>query len=399
MAVDNFARILAMKANSDLVDVNQLVVQLEELIGDIESYDLDTLFGRINQNTADIEIINGDATIENSTYWKIAQTDFIVSITPDPTTGRWEFANNDGTIAYMDYVQVYALPPASPDNLGRICQYVGITSGDLINGYFYKCVEQELWGSISYYWRVQEVQNSTHVSNNDLNALIEVADGLYVRTSQISIMPTPNSKYVGIIIQYVGATNANYTQGDYYICKYNYSTQNTEWVKLTYNKEEVDSIVSAAGHFLVVTTLPTTNIKTNIIYLVPKIVTLAGYSDGTTNADMYVDTGTVSVPVYDKYIYNSNIGCYKFNSTITGTDATTISGYISGGIYTESSFDAESRESNNIKTEYINLDGTVNGWEKIGDTEIDLSGYVQYENLTEVTLAEINQMWANAEGV
>lgn len=35
----------------------------------------------------------------------------------------------------------------------------------------------------------------------------------------------------------------------------------------------------------------------------------------------------------------------------------------------------------NIKDEYINLDGTTSGWEKIGDTEIDLSGYVTDDDL------------------
>lgn len=81
----------------------------------------------------------------------------------------------------------------------------------------------------------------------------------------------------------------------------------------TYTKAEVDSLVSAlAGiHFEYVATLPTENIQTNAIYLVPK-----------------ADTQT-----------------------------------------------------RNIKEEYINLDGTTSGWEKIGDTEIDLSDYVTITDL------------------
>ena len=76
----------------------------------------------------------------------------------------------------------------------------------------------------------------------------------------------------------------------------------------TYSKTEVDAIATAIknSRFEVVATLPTTDIKTNIIYLVPK---------------------------------------------------------------------AES-ESGDIKDEYINLDGTTAGWERIGSTDIDLSGYV-----------------------
>ena len=76
----------------------------------------------------------------------------------------------------------------------------------------------------------------------------------------------------------------------------------------TYSKTEVDSLIGAIQNisFEVVNTLPTTNIKTNVIYLVPKSTTA----------------------------------------------------------------------TNNIKDEYINLDGTTAGWELIGDTEIDLSDYV-----------------------
>lgn len=76
----------------------------------------------------------------------------------------------------------------------------------------------------------------------------------------------------------------------------------------TYTKGEVDAIATAIknSRFEVVATLPTSNIKTNVIYLVPK---------------------------------------------------------------------AES-ESGDIKDEYINLNGTTAGWERIGSTDIDLSGYV-----------------------
>ena len=76
----------------------------------------------------------------------------------------------------------------------------------------------------------------------------------------------------------------------------------------TYSKTEVDGIVTAIknSRFEYVATLPTTDIKTNVIYLVPK----------------------------------------------------------------------SPSQISNVKDEYINLDGTTAGWEKIGDTEIDLSDYV-----------------------
>lgn len=84
----------------------------------------------------------------------------------------------------------------------------------------------------------------------------------------------------------------------------NYYTTST-----IYTKTEVDNLISAAknGRFEVVAILPTTDIQTNVIYLLPK--------------------------------------------TVSQTD--------------------------NVYDEYINTDGTSAGWEKIGDTQIDLSNYVQ----------------------
>jgi hypothetical protein len=81
----------------------------------------------------------------------------------------------------------------------------------------------------------------------------------------------------------------------------------------TYSKTEVDDIVTTIknSRFEVVATLPTTDIKTNVIYLVPK----------------------------------------------------------------------SPSQTSNVKDEYINLDGTTSGWEKIGDTEIDLSDYVTTQAL------------------
>lgn len=81
----------------------------------------------------------------------------------------------------------------------------------------------------------------------------------------------------------------------------------------TYSKTQVDDIITAVknSRFEVVATLPTTDIKTNVIYLVPK----------------------------------------------------------------------SPSQTSNVKDEYINLDGTTAGWEKIGDTEIDLSNYVTTQAL------------------
>lgn len=86
-----------------------------------------------------------------------------------------------------------------------------------------------------------------------------------------------------------------------------------------YTKTEIDTIVANIknSRFESVSVLPTENIKTNVIYLLP----------------------------------------------------------------------ASSSKTNNIKDEYINLDGTTGGWEKIGSTSVDLSNYV--------TLQALNNALAN----
>ena len=93
----------------------------------------------------------------------------------------------------------------------------------------------------------------------------------------------------------------------------------------TYSKSEIDTLVSnaASGGFIPVETLPTTNISTKGIYLVPSATT----------------------------------------------------------------------KTKNIYDEYINLDGTVNGWEMIGDTKINLADYV---TVTALNTALANYVTATA---
>lgn len=91
----------------------------------------------------------------------------------------------------------------------------------------------------------------------------------------------------------------------------------------TYSQSEVDNLISAITtlDIQVVSALPSADISTTTIYLVPKS------SAGTNNA-------------YDEYVYANN------------------------------------------------------AWEKIGDTEIDLSGYWATSDLTAITTAEIDTLFA-----
>ena len=89
------------------------------------------------------------------------------------------------------------------------------------------------------------------------------------------------------------------------------------------------------------------------------------------------------------------MGIYVFDEEVTGADATTVKSNIDNETYTSSTITAETRESNNIKTEYINLTGTIAGWEKIGDTRLDTSEFVKVSDLVPITRAELTEMWNN----
>jgi hypothetical protein len=56
---------------------------------------------------------------------------------------------------------------------------------------------------------------------------------------------------------------------------------------------------------------------------------------------------------------------------------------------------AELKDTQNVKDEYINLDGTTAGWELIGSTAIDLSNYVQRDEMIAITAAQITSLWEN----
>lgn len=55
---------------------------------------------------------------------------------------------------------------------------------------------------------------------------------------------------------------------------------------------------------------------------------------------------------------------------------------------------AHAHGSNDAYDEYVWVE-SANGYEKIGNTDVDLSGYVQSKDLTELTEADLNTMWGS----
>lgn len=120
--------------------------------------------------------------------------------------------------------QFTTMPTPSIYNMGAILQYVGPTTSDFTNGYFYECVSD---GSV-YKWVQKAVQPGGGGS------------------SQVVTLPTPSASELGNIYQYIGSTTLQYENGCFYKCIYNTTTSSYEWAAIlveaheTYEDDPID---------------------------------------------------------------------------------------------------------------------------------------------------------------
>ena len=134
--------------------------------------------------------------------------------------------------------QYDTMPIPSASNNGQVLQYIGATNVNYTKNYFYECVESPV-GSGTYIWKNVNVQDSyTKIEIGDLTNLpdntknvVENITQLKLEINQLNgslakkedifrynIIPPATSDIVGAIIQYIGATDANYTNGYSYQC-------------------------------------------------------------------------------------------------------------------------------------------------------------------------------------
>lgn len=134
--------------------------------------------------------------------------------------------------------QYDTMPTPSVSNVGQILQYVGTTNVNYTKGYFYECVEYPA-SSGTYIWKYTNVQDSytkieigdlTNLPDNTKNVVENIVD-IQLEINQLqgslldkedrfryNIIPPANASIDGVIIEYIGATNANYTNGYFYQC-------------------------------------------------------------------------------------------------------------------------------------------------------------------------------------
>ena len=96
-------------------------------------------------------------------------------------------------------IQVSVLPTATAAIQGDVVQYIGATTPTEISGYFYQCIEDPLTPG-TYIWSQIDVQP-------DQDTKI-----------QVSVMPAVTASDLGKIVQYIGTTTSDYTNGYFYEC-------------------------------------------------------------------------------------------------------------------------------------------------------------------------------------
>ena len=125
-------------------------------------------------------------------------------------------------------IQVSTFPTAGITELGKVYQYIGADTQDYKHGYFYECT----FDGTDYAWTYLDVDEG---------------DGNQI---QYDTLPSPTVDYEGRIVQYTGATNANYTNAYFYKCV------SDGQVPATYTWEQVN-VQDGGGQTIQVAVLPT----------------------------------------------------------------------------------------------------------------------------------------------
>lgn len=131
-----------------------------------------------------------------------AHTNVSVNVTGTAQNPVYKFDTALGNIdlsGYQEKMQYTVLPLPTDDLEGVIVQFIGATTLNYTNGYFYKCVEDPQ-NAGTYIW----VEHSTQ-SDEDTK-------------TQVEILPVATSALEDKIYQYIGETTQDYINGHFYKC-------------------------------------------------------------------------------------------------------------------------------------------------------------------------------------
>ncbi len=261
-----------------------------------------------------------------------------------------------------DDAQYSVMPEANADNLGKIVQYVGETTGALTNGYFYKCTEN----AGVYSWTQKSVQPGGGSGGTDdyedLENKPQVNGNILVgnkTASDLGLVAAETGK---------GLSKNDYTDEDKAIVG-----GVSEALDDKVDKHGTDSLMTADEHTKL------SGIEAGAEENVIEKISVNGTQQTVTNKEVALTIMTNAV--------NDLLNYYKKSETYTQAEVDAlIAGIVTldlqavdqlptqdistTTIYLVPSADPQTQ---NVRDEYIYLNGA---WEMIGSTAIDLSNYV-----------------------
>ncbi len=213
--------------------------------------------------TTDGWILIGSTTVDLSNYYTKAQVDAllngkqnVLTIDAFPTA----LSNNPvasggvySAIASMQpQFQFANMPVPSATNLGFVYQYIG-TAGTYEPNMFYRCVYKEdigeyQWVEVIFHATVTVDSELSSTSTNPVqNKVIKEALDKKQNVMQYSILPSAQDN-LGAIVQYMGATTSDYTNGFFYKSIYDTESASYIWVLVEFAANiTVDSALSTTS--------------------------------------------------------------------------------------------------------------------------------------------------------
>lgn len=197
----------AFKTTNDFLDGSGLICPAgtNVIVVDTASYSFSEATGLLNTHNPEAlgyyENANGEYILTKDNTPQSGKKYYYISTTYEPPYySRYKFKVIGST-----GLQVSEFPTASAAYVGHIYLYVGSTTQNYTNGYFYKCVENNSTNPSTYSWQRINVQPSGSGSGSG-------------QTIQVDTLPTANSENAGKIYQYIGTTSNGLTNGLFYKC-------------------------------------------------------------------------------------------------------------------------------------------------------------------------------------
>lgn len=189
-----------------------------------------------------------------------------------------------------------------------------------------------------------QIAGTTLTGNKTLNEL-GIASKADLLKRMRPVLSMPSAITDGLVIFWCGQPTATFKTGAVYI----YDGTSQQWLTM-YEPAEIPESTS-------------------------DLINDSGFITNTVNnlANYYIKSQTYTQAEVDALIAAAKNGRFISVATLPTTDIDTMAIYL---------VPSDDPEAGNVKDEYINLDGTSSGWESIGSTVIDLSGYVTDEELT-----------------